>query len=116
MTQTKHDRPSRFDAANHTRYRPTNDDCLMRKVTTPNFCKVCREGLWHALLRRVALIDDLTASCASDATQRVFNVALVPLAQLRDKPVLYVTATDVSLVGNLMPKKARDDTSGMGLI
>jgi hypothetical protein len=44
-----------------------------------------------------------------------------PLAQLNvsqtcDKPVLYVTATDVSLVGNSMPKKARDDISGMGLI
>lgn len=43
-------------------------------------------------------------------------LALLNVSQLRDKPVLYVTATDVSLVGNLMPKKARDDTSGMGLI
>lgn len=63
----------------------------MRKVTTPNFCKACREGLWHALLRRVSLIDELTSNCSSDAstgeTQRILEVTLVPLAQLRDQPV-----------------------------
>jgi hypothetical protein len=43
---------------------------------------------------------------------------LAPLnvSQTCDKPVLYVTATDVSLAGNSMPKKARDDISGMDLI
>ncbi|KAL6232028.1 hypothetical protein BDW75DRAFT_28534 [Aspergillus navahoensis] len=43
-------------------------------------------------------------------------LALLNVSQTCDKSVLYVTATDVSLVGNSMPKKARDDISGMGLI
>ena len=68
----------------------------MRIVTTPNFCKACVEGLWHALLRRVSLIDDLTVGCSSLSgvtggmnakPSRTLDLALVPLAHLRDAPV-----------------------------
>ncbi|KAI0770580.1 IgA peptidase M64-domain-containing protein [Fomes fomentarius] len=75
-----------FSEKNETSYRPTNEDCLMRIVTTPNFCKACLEGLWHALLRRVALIDDLIVGC-SPAGERTLDLALVPLAHLRTDPV-----------------------------
>jgi hypothetical protein len=33
----------------------------MRQVTTPEFCVVCKEGLWHALLSRVSLVDAASA-------------------------------------------------------
>ena len=72
----------RFSEKNETTYRPTNEDCLMRIVTTPDFCKACLEGLWYALLRRVTLIDDVSVGCSSDG-ERVLDLDLVPLAHLR---------------------------------
>ncbi|KAH9932711.1 IgA peptidase M64-domain-containing protein [Epithele typhae] len=80
-----------FSETNETSFRPTNEDCLMRIVTTPDFCKSCTEGLWHALLRRVSLVDGLAVGCASlaraAAPSRVLDLALVPLAHLRAAPV-----------------------------
>ncbi|KAJ7863462.1 IgA peptidase M64-domain-containing protein [Mycena olivaceomarginata] len=53
-----------YSLDNQTTYRPTNEDCLMRQVTTPNFCKACLEGLWLALLRDISLIDAVEESCS----------------------------------------------------
>lgn len=55
----------------------------MRKVTTPNFCKVCLEGLWLTLLKRVDLIDSIEERCNHDKTKSI-DLGLVPLAHLRD--------------------------------
>lgn len=88
-----------FSNKNQTSYRPTNEDCLMRIVTTPNFCKVCLEGLWLSLLRRVDLIDSFRVGCvettsdtpspAPDAKKwkRTLEVDLVPLAQFREEGI-----------------------------
>ncbi|CDO72166.1 hypothetical protein BN946_scf184970.g18 [Trametes cinnabarina] len=79
-----------FSDKNETSYRPTNEDCLMRIVTTPNFCKACTEGLWYALLRHVDLIEDLQAGCEQDDSgkwARTLELNLVPLAHLRDSPI-----------------------------
>ncbi|KAK7689832.1 hypothetical protein QCA50_006471 [Cerrena zonata] len=78
-----------FSETNTTTYRPTNEDCLMRIVTTPNFCKACLEGLWHSLLRRVDLIDDIVTDCEiapgfPTTWKRTLDLKLVPLAQFRD--------------------------------
>ncbi|KAJ6584528.1 hypothetical protein B0H19DRAFT_1249484 [Mycena capillaripes] len=76
-----------YDINNKTTYRPTNEDCLMRRcqLTTPNFCKACLEGLWLNLLRDVTLIDALNESCPlqADGTVSTLNLRLVPLAQFR---------------------------------
>ncbi|KAF7365538.1 hypothetical protein MVEN_00427000 [Mycena venus] len=73
-----------YSLKNQTTYRPTNEDCLMRQVTTPNFCKACIEGLWLALLRDVDLIDDIEASClSSPPPSTTLALHLVPLAQFR---------------------------------
>jgi len=64
----------------------------MRIVTTPNFCKVCLEGLWHALLSRVNLIDRVSESC--DGSTKVLNASLVPLAQLRTDVPLSLMADE----------------------
>lgn len=74
-----------FSIDNQTSYRPTNEDCLMRIVTTPNFCKVCLEGLWLSLLARVELIDSLDVACVDDGL--VLDAHLVPLAHLREEAV-----------------------------
>ncbi|KZP26330.1 hypothetical protein FIBSPDRAFT_732610 [Athelia psychrophila] len=77
-----------FSESNETSYRPTNRDCLMRAVTTPNLCNVCLEGLWHSLLKRVDLIDDITDGCTrsegSAEWSRTLELRLLPLAQFRD--------------------------------
>jgi hypothetical protein len=83
----------RFSETNETSYRPTNEDCLMRAVTSPNFCKVCIEGLWLSLLSRVNFIDDVHEGCQWHSTEspnskghwkRTLEIHLVPLAQFRD--------------------------------
>lgn len=75
-----------FSMDNDTSYRPTNDDCLMRSVTKPNFCKVCLEGLWLSLLKRIDLIDNFKIMCGRDR-HRTFEVDLVPLAEFREHPI-----------------------------
>ncbi|KXN73688.1 hypothetical protein CONCODRAFT_25466, partial [Conidiobolus coronatus NRRL 28638] len=38
-------------------YRPTSEGCLMRNMTSPHFCNVCKEGMWYQFLNRISLID-----------------------------------------------------------
>jgi hypothetical protein len=73
----------RYSLDNQTTYRPTNEDCLMRQVTTPNFCKACLEGLWLALLRNISLIDAVEESCSPAGVLTTLTLRLVPLAQFR---------------------------------
>ncbi|KAJ9057534.1 hypothetical protein DSO57_1021857 [Entomophthora muscae] len=40
-------------------YRPTNEYCLMRNMTSAHFCPVCKEGLWLKFLERVSLLDEV---------------------------------------------------------
>ncbi|KAJ7234471.1 IgA peptidase M64-domain-containing protein [Mycena rebaudengoi] len=79
-----------YSIKNETSYRPTNEDCLMRLVTTPNFCKVCLEGLWLSLLRNVSLVDSIEeTSVQLDAGKctKALDLRLAPLAHLRADPV-----------------------------
>ena len=62
----------------------------MRIVTTQSFCKVCIEGLWHALLRRVNLIDGTSTTCElleDGTTERLISVDLLRLAHLREENI-----------------------------
>lgn len=62
----------------------------MRIVTAQSFCKVCVEGLWHALLRRVDLIDRFSTECEvlpGKNLQRIMSVDLLHLAQFRDEAI-----------------------------
>ncbi|KAJ7223899.1 IgA peptidase M64-domain-containing protein [Mycena haematopus] len=73
-----------YSVSNQTTYRPTNEDCLMRQVTTPNFCSACIEGLWLALLRNVSLIDGIEESCSAlNPALTTLRLQLVPVAQFR---------------------------------
>jgi len=83
-----------FSDQNETSYRPTNEDCLMRTVTIPNFCKVCLEGLWLSLLKRVDLIDEIHEGCQWETSsdfkgtwKKTLDLRLVPLAEFREIPV-----------------------------
>ncbi|KAF9265286.1 hypothetical protein L218DRAFT_924474 [Marasmius fiardii PR-910] len=68
---------------NKTTYRPTNEDCLMRQVTTSTYCPVCLEGLWTTLLGRLSLIDNITETCETRTGNTVLNATLIPVAQFR---------------------------------
>ncbi|EJU03348.1 hypothetical protein DACRYDRAFT_78262 [Dacryopinax primogenitus] len=69
---------------NVTSYRPTNEGCLMRQVTTSNFCSVCKEELWMRLLARVDLIDDVIVTCTPKLARRIsLEVAPVPGLEIK---------------------------------
>eukprot|EP00002_Diphylleia_rotans_P009547 TRINITY_DN19944_c0_g1_i1.p1 TRINITY_DN19944_c0_g1~~TRINITY_DN19944_c0_g1_i1.p1 ORF type:complete len:640 (-),score=131.98 TRINITY_DN19944_c0_g1_i1:41-1960(-) len=67
---------------NQPGFRPNNEFCLMRNMTSEAFCRVCIENLWHQFLTRMSLIDDLQVKCEGSNAQ----VTLTPvgLAQFRD--------------------------------
>lgn len=48
-----------WDYLKRKTFRPTNEKCLMRNMTSPTFCHVCKEGIWAQFLSRVSLIDSL---------------------------------------------------------
>jgi len=83
----------RFSEKNETTYRPTHNDCLMRTVTQPNFCKVCLEGLWLHLLQKVSFIDNIAEGCTTRPRNpgpddpytwvKTVDLTLIPLAHLR---------------------------------
>ncbi|KAH7885183.1 IgA peptidase M64-domain-containing protein [Phlebopus sp. FC_14] len=80
-----------YNLDNETSYRPTNDDCLMRSVTKPNFCNVCLEGLWLSLMKRVDLIETIRSTCTtvplSNRHLRTIEVDVAKLAQFREEPI-----------------------------
>ncbi|KAJ3294773.1 hypothetical protein HK104_003313 [Borealophlyctis nickersoniae] len=72
----------------HTKsYRPTNEGCLMRNMSSVSFCDVCQEGLWTSLLSRISLIDSLTATCTishnDNTAVTALSLKVLPLAQFR---------------------------------
>ncbi|KAI0400442.1 IgA peptidase M64-domain-containing protein [Xylaria palmicola] len=75
-----------FSDVNATTYRPTNDLCPMRSIYSPDYCHACLEGLWLALLRPLALIDNVTQTAAPGGATEV-SLDLLPLAQFRRVPI-----------------------------
>ncbi|RHY24256.1 hypothetical protein DYB32_008917 [Aphanomyces invadans] len=62
-------------------YRPDNEKCLMRNLTSSQFCNVCQENMWLQFMSRITFIDDIVID-GSDVTLK-----LIPLGQLRPKPI-----------------------------
>jgi len=63
-------------------YRPTNEKCLMRNMSSEDFCPVCREGMWMQFFNRMSLIDAVQAENAGGGNTRV-TLTPVRLAQFR---------------------------------
>jgi len=65
-------------------FRPTNAGCLMRNMSHPEFCSVCKESMWIQFLNRVSLIDSLnvTETPNPDGTRNV-TLSTLQLGQLR---------------------------------
>jgi len=66
-------------------YRPTNEYCLMRNMTSPSFCDVCIENNWLQFFRTVNLIDNITATCT--ATTATVTLNAIPLGSMRQRPL-----------------------------
>ncbi|KAI8607300.1 IgA peptidase M64-domain-containing protein, partial [Chytriomyces sp. MP71] len=62
-------------------YRPSGETCIMRCMVSNVFCRVCKETLLLNLLRRVSLIDNITAK--HDNGFGSVQVSLLPFAQFR---------------------------------
>ncbi|KXN73686.1 hypothetical protein CONCODRAFT_3372 [Conidiobolus coronatus NRRL 28638] len=66
-----------WDVDRVKRLRPTKDYCLMRNITSANFCNVCKEGMWYSFLSKITLIDDVKVK------NHIATVSPVKLGKLR---------------------------------
>jgi hypothetical protein len=62
-------------------YRPTNEGCLMRNMSSLVFCSVCYEGMWLQFFAKMSAIDGVTVNCLANNIQLV--LACPALGQLR---------------------------------
>ncbi|ORY07472.1 hypothetical protein K493DRAFT_149716, partial [Basidiobolus meristosporus CBS 931.73] len=76
-----------FDYKKRKTYRPTNERCLMRDMSSEQFCAPCKEGLWAKFLARVSLIDELKATPTPNGKQIEINLTPIRLAHLREKRI-----------------------------
>ncbi|KAF9978883.1 hypothetical protein BGZ73_008885 [Actinomortierella ambigua] len=75
-----------YDRRGRRSWRPSNEFCLMRNMTSVHLCSVCQEGLWLKLLAKMSLLDDVRVECENDDVNgSIYNVKadLVPLGQFR---------------------------------
>lgn len=76
-----------YDIRGRKTWRPSNEFCLMRNMTSTHFCSVCKEGLWHRLLSKASLLDEIQVDCGEDVHgENVFDLSakLIPLGQFRE--------------------------------
>jgi hypothetical protein len=67
--------------------RPGNELCLMRNMSSTDFCKPCIEGMWHQFLMRMSLIDDVTVSYDEVEATATVTLVPVPVGQFREVSV-----------------------------
>ncbi|KAF9979592.1 hypothetical protein BGZ65_006314 [Modicella reniformis] len=52
-----------YDRKFRKTWRSNNEHCLMRNMASTQFCSVCKEGLWHRLLSKVSLLEEIQVTC-----------------------------------------------------
>jgi len=68
-----------WDTGRRKTFRPTNEACSMRNMTSSAFCPVCKEGMWMQFFQRISLIDSVIVE-----TNRTVTLNTLKLGQLRD--------------------------------
>lgn len=63
-------------------YRPTNEKCLMRNMTSNVFCPICYEGMWMQFFAVISAIDQVVVQCG-EVGQANIRLFTVQLGQLR---------------------------------
>eukprot|EP00755_Sulcionema_specki_P032153 Sspe_Gene.98132::Locus_71596_Transcript_1_1_Confidence_1.000_Length_1846::g.98132::m.98132 len=74
-----------WDVRGRKSYRPQNEMCLMRNMSSSDFCVACREGMWWQFFMRMSAIDRVEVHHELFRTH--VKVVTVPLGQFRDPPV-----------------------------
>jgi len=74
-----------WDINGRISYRPNNERCLMRNMTSDIFCVVCQENIWHQFFARISLIDGLITTPSGNTVSA--NLTVIPLAQFRKNPI-----------------------------
>jgi len=67
-------------------YRPTNEYCLMRNMSSPHFCSICKETMWLQFFSKVSAIDGIVVAC--DDAQVSVKLNAIPLGQFRSHETL----------------------------
>jgi len=62
-------------------YRPSNERCLMRNMSSTAFCSVCYEGMWLRFFAKMSAIDSVRVTCQANDVSLELNT--VKLGQLR---------------------------------
>eukprot|EP01060_Flectonema_neradi_P039500 TRINITY_DN8720_c0_g1_i2.p1 TRINITY_DN8720_c0_g1~~TRINITY_DN8720_c0_g1_i2.p1 ORF type:complete len:490 (+),score=87.69 TRINITY_DN8720_c0_g1_i2:331-1800(+) len=75
-----------WDVRGRKTYRPQNEVCLMRNMTSPNFCVACKEGMWWQFFMRMSAIDDIVVEHHLLRTH--VKVETVELGQFRKEPIV----------------------------
>ncbi|RHY20195.1 hypothetical protein DYB25_004238 [Aphanomyces astaci] len=75
-----------YDLNKAKSFRPNSEKCLMRNMTSAEFCSPCQENMWQQFLTRVSVIDNVIV------TGKKVALKLIPLAQLRLPTDLFVQA------------------------
>ncbi|KAK9764795.1 hypothetical protein K7432_007412 [Basidiobolus ranarum] len=82
-----------YDIRGVKHYRPTNEFCLMRNMSSEDFCAPCQEGLWQRFLSRISFIDELKVepiypSANYGKPKRTqFTLTPIKLAQFREHKI-----------------------------
>jgi len=61
---------------------------LMRNMSSPAFCSVCQEGMWHQFFQRISIIDNLVVESDEESPDtKTLIVETLKLGQLRDSVI-----------------------------
>jgi len=63
-------------------YRPNNEYCLMRNMSSVHFCSVCQENNWIQFFQRITLLDGVDIQTSGNIVTVTLDA--IPLAQLRE--------------------------------
>ncbi|KAK3841038.1 MAG: IgA peptidase M64-domain-containing protein [Linnemannia gamsii] len=82
-----------YDLYGRKTWRSNHEFCLMRNMASTQFCSICKEGLWHRLLSKASLLDEIQVDCqredkGGDEDDKIssfgIEAKLIPLGQLRE--------------------------------
>lgn len=74
-----------WDVRGRKTYRPQNEACLMRNMSSSELCVVCKEGMWWEFFMRMSAIDDIEVQRHWSHTD--VKVRTVGLGQFREAPL-----------------------------
>ncbi|KAF9189480.1 hypothetical protein BGZ50_000783 [Haplosporangium sp. Z 11] len=76
-----------FDIRGRKTWRSNHEYCLMRNMASTQLCSICKEGLWHRLLSKASLLDEIRVDCQGEkeGEMSTFGITanLIPLGQFR---------------------------------